>query len=90
MARSPKMEEHIHAIRRFLLSKGWHPDRYGHLHKEITVKLDDGPKLRKYRMKFGKASLRYEVKASSQWVRLQSAPYDKVRMEGDKLHGLKR
>lgn len=45
MARSPKMEEHIHAIRHFLLSRGWHLDRYGHLHKELTVKLDDGPKL---------------------------------------------
>lgn len=89
MIRSSQMKDHILVIRAFLISKGWNGDRFGHLKKKRQVSTDDGLEWREYRMKFGKASLRYEVKCGDRWLRLRSAPYGKVRIENDKLHGLR-
>jgi hypothetical protein len=75
-------------VRAYFEARGWKADRFGHLHK---VGKDGSP----YRIKLGKLTARYEVKAwvgqDSPWIRLRSGYYGKLSLNAEgKIVGFKK
>ena len=90
---SPKIAAKIAEIKSTLMARGWEEDKHGHLHKRFRSRpefAEDGIE-RHYRYKFGKGSLRREIRSGNMWTRLMSAPYGKIMVNDEvKLRGLKR
>ena len=56
-------------------SRGWLPDRFGHLRRE-----ENG---RAYRFKLSRIAVRHEVKSRAGWVRLRSGCFSKLTITPD-------
>jgi len=71
-------------VTEFIKKHGWTEDRWGHYTK---VKKND----KKYRYKFNKNALRYEVKLSHGWMRLYSGYWKNIHFtEEGRISGMCR
>lgn len=85
--RSKKINNKITLIKQSLSNHGWKCDSYGH-YQRIVIRRN---KAETVRLKFGKVSMRYEVKYPYGWVRLMTAFYNEVQVSKSGLiTGFKR